>query len=69
MTIHVSYRMTCTQCGKELNDHGETNYESEADMMKSAKDCRWSPAVFVSNGSKWDFCGSCFESYDEDQKI
>ena len=52
--IHKRYRLTCTNCGREYKEFGESAREVRA----YARQYRWL-YIKVPNGSYWDICPVC----------
>lgn len=55
--IHVSYDISCDQCGKHLTANGYIeSTDNQDDLKRLARNTGWVLEFKVPNGSLWDFC-------------
>ena len=69
MTIHTLYSVTCTACNRrELSDQLETHWESPEEAIEVGVSKGWGMQILAPNGSRWDFCPSCYTHHLNEQK-
>ena len=56
MTIHISYSLQCTGCGRFFAEECDNKRE----LRKAARYTGWKRTK-VKNGSMWDFCPKCLK--------
>jgi hypothetical protein len=62
MTAHQEWYLSCTNCGRQYHERGET----EIEVRDLASDDGWTREV-MDNGSLWDFCDRCTKRHQERQ--
>lgn len=60
--ISATYTVHCQRCWKWAGQE-----ETKREALEEAKRCGFR-RVKVQNGSMWDFCATCYEIYNDEQK-
>lgn len=69
MCINAVYYLVCTDCRKMFYDEMQNgHFESREEVIEEATASGWHCQVLVPNGSKWDFCPSCYEVYQQEKE-
>jgi hypothetical protein len=63
MTINTKLEASCTDCGKQLHLVSQYHFEDMEELLEAANFKGWAMQVLVPNGSKWDFCTSCYKQH------